>query len=101
MWHKQTEGFYPPTERDSVWYYNDVSLAVYSINPGVILFMNDTLFYSLSTDSTMNFYGAPSNPYAFTSFTFQYNYITNKMIFNLDYYVGAGAGEWTDAYTSF
>lgn len=105
-WHVQSEGFYPVTERDTTWHYDDTSIAVYSINPGVILFKGDTLICSSSTDSSAIFskvhYYDPSIIFsAFAWSSFQYNYNTNQLLYTYTYHSSAEAGNWTDTYTSF
>jgi hypothetical protein len=101
-WHRQTAGFYPPTQKDSVWHYTDTSFALYSI-PGAVVFLTDTLFYSSASGTTITFSDYPANPYIdnYVKSSLQFNYSTNQIVYNYTYHVSADAGEWTDTYTSF
>ncbi len=106
MWHKQTDGYYPPAQKDTVYHLADLSATVYSLAPGVILMIKDTLFFASSTDSTINFssvhyYGSPSSTPANAWSIFQYNFNTNQVSYQYRYHVSAGAGDWTDTYNSF
>lgn len=101
MWHKQTAGYWPPAEKDTVWHYNDTSLAVSLTNSGAILFMSDELQYSSSTDSTVNFTNYREISGTTSTSNFQYNITTNTMLYTYTHHVSAGAGDWTDTYMSF
>jgi|GEM_PF-1090014 len=104
MFHHQSEGFYPPIGRDTTYYLSDASYAVVSVAPGAILFINDTLYYDSSTDSTIHFskilFHEPVHV-PFGSEDLTYNYLTNKIIYHYSAYVSAGGGIWTDTYTSY
>lgn len=104
--HVQDEGYDPISMKYTVYHYNDTSISVNSIEPGLLLFKADTLSYSSSTDSTLVFpnvhYANSTIPYsAFAWSRLTYNYVANKIIYTYERHLSAASGNWTYTYTGF